>query len=143
MICGVVFACGNLATFPETKPTREAFVTRSQDSVKAAIWKQHFDRFQLSGLSIQRFCNLNKLSVHSFQYWAKRLGGTRQPTRSSTQVLNSDREASSLPIVEIQFGPNVEIRIPADQLDTIKSVLLFCSNTQPDSGSFRSVLVHD
>ena len=143
MICGLVFACGNLATFPKTNPTPEATVTRSQDSVKAASWKHHFDRFQLSGLSVQRFCNLNELSVHSFQYWAKRLGGARQPTRSASQVPSSDRELSSASIVSIQFGPNVEIRIPTDQLDTIKAVLLFCSSTQSDSGSFRSVLVRD
>ena len=143
MICGLVFACGNLATFSKTTPTPEATVTRSQDSVKAASWKQHFDRFQLSGLSVQRFCNLNKLSVHSFQYWAKRLGGARQPARSSSHVPSSGREVSSVSIVSIQFGHNVEIRIPADQLDTIKAVLLFCSSTPSDSGSFRSVLVRD
>ena len=143
MICGVVFACGNVATFPKTNLTREAIVTRSSDPVKSATWKQHFDRFQLSGLSVQRFCNANKLSVHSFQYWAKRLARSSQSTQSSTRARSSDTEVSSLPMVSIQFGPNVEIRIPTDQLDAIKSVLLFCSSTQSESGSFRSVLVRD
>ena len=125
-----------------TNPTREAIVTRSSDPVKAATWKQHFDRFQLSGLSVRRFCNLNKLSVHSFQYWAKRLEATSQRRHSTKPVLTSD-EPNSKPMLTIQFGANVEIRIPTDQLDTIKSVLLCCASAQSDSGSFRSVLVRD
>ena len=143
MICGVVFACGNVATFPKTNPIREAIVTRSSDTVKAATWKQHFDRFHLSGLSVQRFCNLNKLSVHSFQYWAKRLEATGQRRHSTKPVLTSGSEANSKSMLTIQFGANVEIRIPTDQLDTIKSVLLCCASAQSDSGSFRSVLVRD
>lgn len=143
MICGVVFAYGNVATFSKTNSTREAIVTRSPDSAKAATWKQHFDRFQLSGLSVQRFCNLNKLSVHSFQYWAKRLGGTSQRRHSAQPVLNSGSEANSKSMLSILFGANVEIRIPTDQLDAIKSVLLYCASAQSDSGSFRSVLIRD
>ena len=94
------------------------------------------------GLSVRRFCNLNKLSVHSFQYWAKRLVGTSQRWHSTMPVLTSD-EPNSKPMLTIQFGANVEIRIPTDQLDTIKSVLLCCASAQSDSGSFRSVLVRD
>ena len=118
-------------------------MTRSLDSVKAATWKQHFDRFQLSGLSVQRFCHLNKLSVHSFQYWAKRLGGVSQRSRSAKPVLSSGSEVNSQSMLTIQFGASVEIRIPTDQLDAIKSVLLFCASAQYDSGLFRSVLVRD
>ncbi len=118
-------------------------MTRSQDSGKAATWKQHFDRFQLSGLSVQRFCTLNKLSVHSFQYWAKTLGGTRQRRPSTTPLLNNGSEAKSKSMITIQFGANVEIRIPADQIDAIKSVLLCCASAQSESGSFRSLLVRD
>ena len=143
MICGVVFACGNVATFSNANPIREAIVTRSSDPVKAATWKQHFDRFKLSGLSVHRFCNLNKLSVHSFQYWAKRLEGTSQRRPSTKPVLTSGSEADSKSVLTIQFGANVEIRIPTDQLDTIKSVLLCCASAQSDLGSFRSVLVRD
>ena len=37
------------------------------DSVKAAAWKQHFERFQLSGLSVQRFCSAILQSTTSRQ----------------------------------------------------------------------------
>ena len=74
--------------------------------------------------------DMGKLSVHSFQYWAKRLGGTSQRRRSAKPVLNSGSEANSKSMLSILFGANVEIRIPTDQLDAIKSVLLYCASAQ-------------
>ena len=72
-----------------------------------------------------------------------RLGGTSQRRHSTNPVHNSDSEANSKSMITIHFGANVEIRIPTDQLDAIKSVLLCCASAKADSGSFQSVLVRD
>lgn len=44
------------------------------DSVKARAWRQRFDLFQRSNLSVRQFCAQQRLEVHSFQYWSRRLG---------------------------------------------------------------------
>jgi len=49
-------------------------VSRPSDPAKLAVWRQRFERFWSSGLSVARFCAREHVSVASFYGWRKKLG---------------------------------------------------------------------
>ena len=62
---------------------------RSSDPRKLGIWQVRFRRFSSSGLSVERFCAQERVSVASFYYWRKKL----EP-RSEARVERRQRQAS-------------------------------------------------
>ena len=138
MIRGVIFACGNFATSDELRPC-ETTVTRSTNDTKAIQWQQHFDAFDTSNLSVQKFCSQHRLSVHSFQYWSHRLNRIAKrsgQTKVSTPVANI-----SIPEITIELGNQVSIRIPATDLNLAKSILQLALSLRAESSSFQPVVV--
>jgi hypothetical protein len=45
----------------------------SSDPQKLGVWQVRFRRFSSSGLSVERFCAQERVSVASFYYWRKKL----------------------------------------------------------------------
>ena len=45
-----------------------------QDAQKRRAWEVRFGRFRASGLTVARFCEQERVSTHTFYYWAKRVG---------------------------------------------------------------------
>jgi hypothetical protein len=65
---------------------------RSADSRKAAEWQARFERFRRGGLSVARFCAVERVSVPSFYQWRKKLQGS--PTLAGAALVNSATTAS-------------------------------------------------
>ena len=54
-------------------------MARTADPEKAAAWKKIHRRFNSSGLSQREFCQQEGLSLSTFCYWLKKLGGQQKP----------------------------------------------------------------
>lgn len=132
------FACGNFATSIQLR-TRDLFMTRSTDDTKALQWQQLFDQFNNSKLSIQKFCSQHRLSVHSFQYWSRRLNRIDKPNSTA----RTPRAAQNTPGSEItiELGNQVSIRVSATELNLTKSILQMVLSLCKESPSFQSVIV--
>ena len=68
-----------------------------QDVEKRRAWEVRFGRFRASGLTIARFCEQEHVSMHTFYYWAKRVGSNSvRPSRRRT----GKRVAAESPVRE-------------------------------------------
>ena len=130
---------------------------RSLDEDKRRIWEQRLERFRASGLKVARFCQCEDISVHTFNYWAKRIGPVVSPaTQSIPQSLpvnehlggrspsveRSGPTKDDAPLVRFLFDGGVQVLIPAHCLEAIRS-LVQCvqQSTLAPPGSFHQVLV--
>ena len=114
-------------------------MTRSTDHSKARQWQQHFDSFDSSGLSVQKFCSQHRLSAHSFQYWSRRLNRNAKSNNPAGMTVVTPNGSSSEIIIEL--GSQVSIRIPAAELGLAKSILQMALSLRAESSTFQSVVV--
>jgi hypothetical protein len=49
---------------------------RTVNSRKVDLWRSRLRRFQESGLSVTRFCQVEQVSAPAFYHWRKRLGAS-------------------------------------------------------------------
>jgi hypothetical protein len=49
-------------------------MSRSRDPHKLAVWRERFERFSSSELTMARFRARERISVASFYHWRKKLG---------------------------------------------------------------------
>jgi hypothetical protein len=138
LIRGVVSACGNFATSSELRP-RDFIMTRSTDDTKARQWQQHFERFDNSSLSVQKFCSQYRLSVHSFQYWSRRLNRNAKPSNPARTPVVAPNVSE--PEVTIELSNQVTIRIPATDLNLARSIFQMVLSLRGESSSFQPVVV--
>jgi len=104
-----------------------------QDIEKRRAWESRFEQFRASGLSIARFCKRQRLSVHTFYYWAKRVGAKsarssgrgQSPRRNGSHMKSS---AATCPtagsaLVRFSWHAGVEVSVPADCLSAIRCLV--------------------
>jgi hypothetical protein len=125
-----------------------------QDVEKRRAWKVRFERFRASGMSVARFCEQERVSVHTFYYWAKRVGsnsarpstsaGGNPPRRSRPSVkpaATAGRIASAA-LVRFSWNAGVEVSVPADCLSAIRCLAECLQHThtgRPDA--FQELVV--
>lgn len=114
-------------------------MTRSVNDTKALQWQQRFRSFDSSNLSVQKFCSLHRLSVHSFQYWSRRLNRNAKPNNPPRTPVVSPNDSSSE--ITIELGSQLSIRIPAAELGLAKSILQMALSLRAESSSFQPVVV--
>lgn len=129
------------------------------DQRKLELWAQRVGQHRASGLSVIKYCQREKLAVHDFYYWRRKLGGPGQrassvdsrkqappaagPFLSSSQA-GGDGVAA---MVQVQLGGRACVSVPAHMLDAIRTVLqtvLSCdtgSQASSSSGAFQPVIV--
>jgi hypothetical protein len=113
-----------------------------------------FERFRVSGLTIARFCEQEHVSVHTFYYWAKRVGsnsvrpsssGTGKASRRSRSSLKHAATAggtSNAALVRFYWNAGVEVSVPADCLGVIRCLAECLQHTRverPDA--FQELVV--
>ena len=114
-------------------------MARSTNDTKARQWQQHFDTFDSSNLSVRKFCSQHRLTVHSFQYWSRRLNRNVKQggkAKESVPVANT----SSLEVT-VELGNQVSIRIPATDLNLAKSILQMALSLRAEFSSFQPVVI--
>ena len=129
-------------------------MVRRQDVEKRRAWEVRFGRFRASGLTVSRFCELERVSVHTFYYWVKRVGSTSVRTRAKRSGSASQRGhqfvkrapaadgSSNTPLVRFHWSTTVEVSVPADCLDVIRC-LAECLQEAPRerSETFQELVV--
>jgi hypothetical protein len=97
------------------------------DAEKRRAWEARLARYRSSELSVVRFCEQERVSTHTFYYWAKRLGAASASSRGNRAV--PPRRASALPTtdgdlrgatVRFRWNAGVEVLVPADCLEAIR-----------------------
>lgn len=125
-----------------------------QDVQKRRAWEVRFGRFRASGLTVARFCEQERVSEHSFYYWAKRVRSASVRTSSSTPRSASRRGRpsvkhtptaagiSSAALVRFYCGAAVEVSVPADCLDAIRCLAECLQHARVEcSDAFQEVVV--
>ena len=122
-------------------------MTSRQDVHKGRVWAERLGRYRASGLTVARFCARERVSVHTFYYWSKRVAA------GSTAVSSSPRSepaghahaavgAGQPPVVRFHFNAAVEISVPADCLDAIRCLAQCVQHSRAEgAGAFQEVLV--
>jgi hypothetical protein len=125
-----------------------------QDVEKRRAWEVRFERFRTSGLSVARFCEQERVSVHTFYYWAKRVG-PNSARRSASAVGNPPRRSrpsvklaattgkiANAVLVRFSWNSGVEVSVPADCLSAIRCLVECLQHThteRPDA--FQELVV--
>jgi hypothetical protein len=125
-----------------------------QDVEKRRAWEVRFERFRASGLSVARFCERERVSVHTFYYWVKRVGSnsarpstaaagnrSRRSRPSVKPAATTDRIANTA-VVRFSWNAGVEVSVPADCLSVIRCLAECLQHTpteRPDA--FQELVV--
>ena len=126
-----------------------------QDVQKRQAWEVRFGRFRASGLTVARFCEQERVSAHSFYYWAKRVGSASGRRSSSTAACPSRRGHQSVKPTPTAGGISsaalvrfccsasvVEVSVPADCLDAIRCLAECLQHARAGcSAAFQEVVV--
>jgi hypothetical protein len=122
-------------------------MAKGLDLEKRQAWVARLRRFRASGLTIAKFCEQERVSAHTFHYWAQRIRLAKSIAVRATPGSAPTLTAGSVTApsrVHFQFGGGVEVSIPADCLEAIRC-LAQC--IQPSSSApampFHQVLVRD
>jgi hypothetical protein len=125
-----------------------------QDVEKQRAWAVRFERFRASGLSVARFCERERVSAHTFYYWAKRVGpnsagratsGTgNAPRRNcpSVKPAATTGRIADATLVRFSWNAGVEVSVPADCLSVIRCLAECLQQTRAERpGAFQELVV--
>jgi len=116
-------------------------MTKIIDHQKQSDWRKRLKKFRSSGQTVDRFCQLEKVTPSSFYYWSRHFRQAEQElTSSSPKRRHADRDKVHLPaakdsdpltgsaeptapMVHFAWNSNLQVSIPAHCLDAIRSVL--------------------
>ena len=124
---------------------------RRPDEQKLQQWRDRFDRFQSSGLTVEQFCSSEHVSANTFYYWMKRVGWrstkVRRDWRASERFGEPVRRVSSTAVAShsamVLFRLHAaEISVPAHCLDVIRYLTLCVQHAPTDrNDAFQEVRV--
>ena len=126
-----------------------------QDAQKRRAWEVRFGRFRASGLTVVQFCAQERVSAHTFYYWAKRVGSASGRRSSSTSGSASRRSRPSVKPTPAAAGianaalvrfccraSVVAVSVPADCLDAIRCLAECLQHARVErSDAFQEVVV--
>ena len=125
-----------------------------QDAQKRRAWEVRFGRFRASGLTVARFCEQERVSAHTFYYWAKRVGSASARTSSPTSGRKSRRGRQSVQhtptaagianvaLVRFYCRGAMEVSVPADCLDAIRCLAECLQHVREErSDAFQEVVM--
>ena len=116
-------------------------MTKVLDPRKQSDWQKRLIKFRSSGQTVDRFCQLEKVTPSSFYYWSRHFRQAEQELSSvSPKRRHPDSDTVHLPaakdsdpstgsaeptasMVYFAWNSNFQVSIPAHCLDAIRSVL--------------------
>jgi hypothetical protein len=134
-------------------------MTRRYDVRKRRLWEERFERHRSGGLTVADFCAKERVSVNTFYYWAKRIDRHSTAARSaeSATVLERRRKLNCPPRVategfsaiaaktawvRFRLGTTVEVLVPADCLDVIRSLAHWLQGSSAEcADAFQEVVI--
>ena len=125
-----------------------------QDVQKRRAWEARFGRFRASGLTVVQFCAQERVSAHTFYYWAKRVGSasarTSSPTsgrasrrgRQSVQHTPTAAGIANVALVRFYCRGAMEVSVPADCLEAIRCLAECLPHARVEcSDAFQEIVV--
>ena len=107
-------------------------MSRFPDPPKRAAWRERFERFSDSRLSVARFCAQERVSVASFYHWRKKLGAEALKRRPPV-CGDGFRPVAVVPApfagvpaasgVAIHLSGGTRIEVGAEHLDAVRTVI--------------------
>ena len=99
-------------------------MVQSLRSSKAVAWQQRVQRFAGAGMTLERFCKKEGVSVSSFYRWQRKVG--EQP-----EIAGDDERTPAFRAVHvtsdatmaIQLAGGTRVAVPAANLDVVRAVL--------------------
>ena len=93
---------------------------RAVNSSKEELWRSRLRRFQTSGMSVTRFCRVERVSVPSFYQWRKRLA--LQPGKKGTPLFVPVHVTPSAAVaaVEIRLPNGTRICVPPGHAESLR-----------------------
>jgi hypothetical protein len=126
-------------------------MVRRPDEQKLQQWRERFDRFQSSGLTVEQFCSNEHVSANTFYSWMKRVGwrstkvqpAWRAPERFCKPVRRVTVPAGARNSATVHFRLHAaEISVPANCLDVIRCLTLCVQHSPTErNGVFQEVRV--
>lgn len=106
-------------------------MARSSDPAKAAQWRQRLERFDLSNVSVARFCRREGVSVASFYHWRKKLVVKTRPPATPRRIAPpacafkplSITATTTSPTIAVHLPGGARVEVPAGDLRTVRVVI--------------------
>jgi hypothetical protein len=120
-------------------------MAKGSDQEKRQAWVARLKRFRASGQTIAKFCEDEKVAVHSYYYWVRRL----RPSTADRATLGSQPDSTDKILtpdsrIHFQLRGGVVVSIPADCLAAIRCLVQCIQQSSPAAAaSFHQVLVRD
>lgn len=124
------------------------------DNQKRQAWEARLNRFRLSELTVAKFCDQERVSVHAFYYWSRRIRSLHAAERDAAadpstgggvfKARDASTEDASSPqgLVLFRWNGTVEVAVPADCLDAIRCLAQCLDQAPRDcSSAFQQVMV--
>ena len=112
-----------------------------RSSSKFLEWSKRLERFRQSGVSLSQFCKDEKVGVHSFYYWKKRL--LAEVSDRSIALASVAKPSDVTPASQVRFtihAGSIKIVCEAESLQGLDTVLSWVSR-QPSSSMFHQLVV--
>ena len=122
-------------------------MTRRQDVQKGRVWAERLERYRASGLTVARFCARERVSMHTFYYWSKRIAADLIAASSSSRGEPAGQARAAVgagqpAVVRFHLSAAVEVSVPADCLDAIRCLAQCVQLRRAEgAGAFQEVLV--
>lgn len=123
----------------------------SGDVQKRRVWQMRFARYRASGLSVARFCQQERVSPHTFYYWAKRLKRVSAQATAWGESASLRRRGTTPPatesnvpqaVVRFRWPSGAEVWVPAECPEAIRCLAeCFMPPRDRHSAAFQEVVV--
>jgi hypothetical protein len=123
----------------------------SADVLKRRAWETRFAKYHASGLSVARFCQQERVSTHTFYYWAKRLKQvSAQTTAWGEPRLLPRRDTAPPPtesnvqqaVVRFRWQSGAEVWVPAECREAIRCLAeCFVQAGERHAAAFQEVVL--
>ena len=124
------------------------------DVQKQRQWEERFGRYRSGGMTVARFCAKERVSPHTFYYWARRVGsqrvrpGSAQAGQTPEGLPQRARRAAAMDlaaaagVVRFRLNAAVEVWVPADCLEVIRC-LAHCiqGSSVEQADGFQEVII--
>jgi hypothetical protein len=105
-------------------------MARSSDPAKVAQWRRRLECFDLSNVSVARFCQREGVSVASFYHWRKKLAVKTRPPATPRRIAPPASAFKPLsitgapsPAIAVHLPGGTRLEVPAGDYQTVRVVV--------------------
>ncbi len=106
---------------------------------KAEVWRDRFERFPATGMTVQGFCDVEQVPMANYYYWRSRLANDGKPRRPKArkQVFQAVTVTPASSNLLVRFASGVQLELPAENLEAIRTVVNELDRVDRETGSHQ------